>query len=175
MSEIPIVKATLAYDNPMTGETLILILEQALYFGNKLSHILLNPNQIRFNGVEVDDALKFLAPKDKDSMYSIYFPKEGVRIPLMLEGCLSIFNICTPMLQEIHECPNLLLADHNTEWDPHSTLFKSQEESYEDAKNHPRILNNRKVYSLLSSCNPSAHNSSDKWVYAIQRKPSKWT
>ncbi len=35
MEEIPIVKAALAYDGPLSGETFILIFGQALYFGSK--------------------------------------------------------------------------------------------------------------------------------------------
>jgi hypothetical protein len=39
-------KAALAYDHPDTGEVLILILNQALYFGDQLDQNLLNPNQL---------------------------------------------------------------------------------------------------------------------------------
>jgi hypothetical protein len=55
MEEIPIVKAAFAYDDPATGETFVLTFGQALYFGSKINHVLLNPNQIRANGIEVDD------------------------------------------------------------------------------------------------------------------------
>lgn len=58
LEEIPIVKAALAYD-AVTGETFILLFGQALYFGSKIDHIRLNPNQIRMNGVEVDDVPAF--------------------------------------------------------------------------------------------------------------------
>jgi hypothetical protein len=46
IKNVPIVKAALAYDDPLTGETLILILNQTLYFGDDLPHVLLNPNQL---------------------------------------------------------------------------------------------------------------------------------
>ncbi len=32
LEDIPIVKAAVAYDNPLTGETAVLIINQALYF-----------------------------------------------------------------------------------------------------------------------------------------------
>ncbi len=44
LQDIPIVKAALAFDDPETNETLIIILNQALYFAEKVSHVLLNPD-----------------------------------------------------------------------------------------------------------------------------------
>jgi hypothetical protein len=38
MKNIPIVRAALAYDDASTGETYVLIINQALYFGNALPH-----------------------------------------------------------------------------------------------------------------------------------------
>ena len=55
LKDIPIVKATLAYDDPHSGETTILIINQALYFGTNLSHMLFNPNQLCTNGIVVND------------------------------------------------------------------------------------------------------------------------
>jgi hypothetical protein len=42
MTNIPIVKMAVAYDNPQTGETTILVINQALYFDDQLPHLLLN-------------------------------------------------------------------------------------------------------------------------------------
>ncbi len=39
LQDMPIVKGTVAYDNPKTGEVIILVFNQALYFGNILLHI----------------------------------------------------------------------------------------------------------------------------------------
>lgn len=44
LSNIPIVKATLAYDHPQTGEVILWVINQALYFGDQLDEVLLNPN-----------------------------------------------------------------------------------------------------------------------------------
>ena len=49
--------STVAYlwEDPATGKQYILIVHEALYFGDKLEHSLLNPNQIRDNGITVKD------------------------------------------------------------------------------------------------------------------------
>ena len=56
--DIPIVQAGAAYDDPSTGETIILIINQGLYFGDSLPNSLINPNQMRAKGLEVDDVPK---------------------------------------------------------------------------------------------------------------------
>ena len=55
MTNILIVKAATAYDDPQTGETYIWILTQALFLGDKLVHSLICLNQVSTHGVEVHD------------------------------------------------------------------------------------------------------------------------
>jgi hypothetical protein len=76
MEEIPIVKAALAYNHPTTGETYILTFGQALYFGSKIRNVLLNPNQMRQNGLEVDDVPKNLSPKHRKPPTQFTFQKK---------------------------------------------------------------------------------------------------
>ena len=52
---VPIVTAATAYDSPTTGETYILIFNEVLWYGNKLDHSLINPNQLRHFGVHYWD------------------------------------------------------------------------------------------------------------------------
>ena len=86
MEDIPIVKAAVAYDDPVTDETFVLIIGQALYFGDKIQDLL------RANGVVVDDIPRHLSPNFSSS-HSIYFPEEKIRIPLSLNGVISYFNV----------------------------------------------------------------------------------
>jgi hypothetical protein len=94
MKDIRIVKASVAYDDSITGETFIVIINQALYFGDSLPHILLNSNQMRTHGVEVDKVPKHLS--QGRISHSIYFEEEKVRIPSRLNGCISYFLVITP-------------------------------------------------------------------------------
>ena len=55
MTDIPICTGATAFRHPETGETFILIVHEALWFGDKLDHSLLNPNQIRSNGFPLSD------------------------------------------------------------------------------------------------------------------------
>jgi hypothetical protein len=77
LQDIPIVKAAVAYDHPDTGEVIILVINQALYFGDKFTHILLNPNQMRSHNIHVDDVPKHLS---STSTHSIWVEEESLDI-----------------------------------------------------------------------------------------------
>ena len=53
MPEVPVVHAAVAYDYPVTGNSTILIINNALYI-RELEHNLLPPIMMRLNGLLVD-------------------------------------------------------------------------------------------------------------------------
>ena len=44
----PILNGTTAWDDPVSNQTYIFVVNKALYYGTKLDHYLLNPNHIRY-------------------------------------------------------------------------------------------------------------------------------
>ena len=54
LENVPIITGATAYDHP-NGDTYILIFNEALYYGTSMKHSLINPNQIRFNGLDFCD------------------------------------------------------------------------------------------------------------------------
>ena len=54
MQNVPIVSGATAYDDP-DGTTYILVFHESLYDGKTLGHSLINPNQLRHNGVDFWD------------------------------------------------------------------------------------------------------------------------
>jgi hypothetical protein len=46
IKSVPIVQAATAYNNTETGETTILILNEAIWMGGQMEHMLVNPNQL---------------------------------------------------------------------------------------------------------------------------------
>mmetsp|Transcript_24287 Transcript_24287/g.34810 ORF Transcript_24287/g.34810 Transcript_24287/m.34810 type:complete len:1184 (-) Transcript_24287:1334-4885(-) len=130
MQNIPIVKAALAYDDAETGQTYILVLNHVLYFGPSIQNILLNPNQIRSNGIVVDDVPKHLS--GGDSTHSIFLPEEELRLPLKCYGCLSYLSVRRPTLSEINNCSTYELTSPHP-WDPYSSDFQEQERIYQDS------------------------------------------
>jgi hypothetical protein len=125
IKDVPIVKAAIAYDDSMTGETYVIIINQALYFDTALPHILLNPNQMRAYGFQVDDVPKHLSKGT--SSHSIFFQEEEIRIPLLLNGCISYFTVRTPSDKEINQCLHLIATSESIEWEPYSSCFAELE------------------------------------------------
>ena len=68
---VTISQASTAYDNTETGETTILILNEAIWMGETMDHTLVNPNQMRAYGMTVQDnpfaeAPIFIATEEHD-------------------------------------------------------------------------------------------------------------
>jgi hypothetical protein len=79
-----IVSAALAYLSPESGETIILIVHQAIHNPN-VQHNLLCPLQLRMNDVIVNECPKFLTatPTDRDHTIIANSPGDDeLRIPL---------------------------------------------------------------------------------------------
>ena len=55
INDVPIATVATAWSDHNTGESFILIIHEALYFGDSMDHSLVNPNQLRANGVDVHD------------------------------------------------------------------------------------------------------------------------
>ena len=52
---IPIVTGATAWTDPLSNETYILVFNESLYYGTSLPHSLINPNQVRHHGINVQD------------------------------------------------------------------------------------------------------------------------
>jgi hypothetical protein len=88
------VSAALAYDSPDTGETLILVVHQAIHLPS-LPHNLLSPMQLRLNDVKVNDIPKFLTENPTAYDHAIVTTgcdtDDELLIPLSLDGVVSVF------------------------------------------------------------------------------------
>jgi hypothetical protein len=125
----PYSKAAQAYDDMETGETFVLIFNQALYFEDQLPNILLNPYQMHTQGLIVDDCPKHLSIGK--STHSIVIEDENITISLRLRGIMSYFNVRTPTLKEIEECVNINMTPEHIEWEPYSDYHVEQEKGFD--------------------------------------------
>ena len=160
MENIPIVTAVTAWDDTLTGTTTILVIGQALFMGDKVKTTLLCPNQLRANGLIVEDIPKHLAPKDKPSQHAIYSPEDDFSIPLFMKGVFSCFETRTPTREEIETCRHIKLTNE-FDWNPHSTAFQEQEdnvtEHYRGDYHIPSEY--RRIMQVVQEENPSQKRS----------------
>ena len=127
--EIPIATVATAYDCPDSGETYVLIINEALYFGDTLSFSLLCPNQLRDNEIHVDERHRTHAP---DSIFGIYIPTTPLHIPFDLDGVIAGFYSRRPTESELDNIANHVELTSEVEWIPHSFSTSLAEEEFED-------------------------------------------
>jgi hypothetical protein len=111
MNDIPIVTAATAWTNEETGETLILLFHQVLWYGKKLENSLLNPNQLRYHGLSVSDDIT-----DKTRLFGIELDEDLV-IPFEIRGTNVYFVTRVPMRWEMENSRVFVITD-DTPWDP---------------------------------------------------------
>jgi hypothetical protein len=124
---VPIVQAATAYDDPETGETTILILNEAIWMGDKMEHTLVNPNQLRAHGITVQDNPFSTSP--------IYISTEGheFSMPLKCEGTILGVTTRTPTDKELQvdSCPHVILSSEY-DWNPQNVRFPKASRTVEE-------------------------------------------
>ena len=116
LENIPIVSGATAFDHE-DGNTYILVIHEALYYGTKMSHSLINPNQIRHNGLDFFDN----PPCDKE----IYFEAdESVHIPMDFKGTKFVISSRVPTSDELATCEHLHITS-DREWNPSEVDLRS--------------------------------------------------
>jgi len=144
--EIPVVQAATAYDDPETGITYILIINQALQIPG-MAVTLLNPNQLRVNGIIVNDVPIHLCPNPENASHSIDIPNENLSIPLKLQGVISKVEVRLPTINEIETCKWVELTSA-ADWEPNSLDFVEAEQAYINANNSIQPELQRNLYSI---------------------------
>ena len=119
LTNIPVATCGTAWTCPQSGAVYILVLGQMLFFGEKLSHSLLCPNQMRAYGIQVQDTPTQF---DSKSNHNIIVPTDDdadVIIPLEMKGIVSIFESHNPTKEELESCDYLMMTSEKR-WDPRS-------------------------------------------------------
>jgi hypothetical protein len=127
VQEVPIAMVLTVWKSPRTGELWMLVIHEALYFGERLKESLLCPNQIRAGGNLVQDTPKQFDPQ---SAHSITIPNI-VELPLEMHGIISHLRTRKPMAKEIEQYTNGLFQEavltKDIPWEPYSTQFEMAE------------------------------------------------
>jgi hypothetical protein len=125
--DVPIATIVTVWEDPKNGEAWMLVIHEALYFGDKLTESLLCPNQLRAAGVIVNDTPKQF---DASSSHSIIVV-DKLEIPLQMHGVISYLDTRLPTEDEIAEYRAGLFQSveltSDTPWEPYSVTFAEQE------------------------------------------------
>ncbi len=110
--DVPIVTGATAYTDQATGQVYILVINEGLWFGQKLTNSLINPNQLRYAGVAVQDN-----PFHTTDPMAI--THDDIVFPLQSMGTTIFFDTSTPSQYELDHSPHIILT-LDTEWNPHT-------------------------------------------------------
>ncbi len=100
-----------------------------MYLGDDLPGTLLNPNQMRMNGLIVDDTPKHLSPSP-ETAHSVFVPEHNLHIPLVMQGVISGIPVRKPSVHELENCTWIQLTSDEL-WDPQTQVLVQQEQLYE--------------------------------------------
>jgi hypothetical protein len=132
------VSGVVAYDDPQTGRTLHLIINQAIHIPH-LDHYLLYPMQCHVNDVTVNNLPKFLAADHTDQTHALTLtdpnnPLQWVILPLTLRGVILLLNVRSVTINEFnsHDYLRLHLTSETLTWDPTTDPYEQQEHAMMD-------------------------------------------
>jgi hypothetical protein len=160
IKDVPIATVATAWDDPATGEVIVLYINEALYFGDKMSHTMLCLNQLQANGWKVQDVPK---PFDAESAHAIIDPTGTFRMPLEMSGMISYLPMRRPTDKELKTCVSYDLTS-DVPWEPYSPSFREWEQRtpVETASGAPEDSTNpASMEEALSSYVASIHMDVD--------------
>ena len=165
---VPIVHAAVGYDCPYSGKTYMLIIFNALYFC-EMENNLIPPFLMRLNGLIVDECPKFLANQPTLNNHSITFPEQSIQLPFMMDGTISYLPTRKPDDKELQTCQHLHLTPDMPDWNPHTEIYKDQEDSMLDYKGDLRARQQSDAQAYISSVNQSVSTvCTDPNIFANQ-------
>jgi hypothetical protein len=139
-TSLRMVSAALAYDSPVNGEVIILVVHQAIHIPH-LQHNLLSPMQLRLNDVIVNNTPRLLTPAPTDSTHTLAISggqNGDLIVPLAIYGVSSGFPTRKPTQQEYDSCVRYDLTSESPDYDPSDPIFSRQEEAMTTASGEIR-------------------------------------
>ncbi len=129
---VQIVSGATSWTCQDTGETFVLVVHEALWMPDSMTHSLVNPNQLRAFGSTVQD-------NPWGGQMSLVDSEEVVTIPMHLDGTNVGFQTRTPTQDELDECQHIHLSSQH-EWDPANMVVPTYNVSGVNiGGGHPRL------------------------------------
>jgi hypothetical protein len=130
ITNVEIVTAATAYDDPMTGETTVLIFHEALWLGDHMTDSLINPNQCRAFGISICDD-----PFDPHRSLGISDSAADIIIPFKMYGTTAAVVTRSISLSELAHTRHLVMCN-STPWDPNHVMLPSSASDH--TENNPK-------------------------------------
>jgi hypothetical protein len=116
----------------------VLIINEALYFGSKMTNTLFCPNQLRQHGIVIEDCARQF---DWSSSHSIFIPSQDICFPLSLNGIISGLAARQPTDADLEDFSLNIEMTSSEEWDPYSIDIALAEEKLQNDNTHMKAWN----------------------------------
>ena len=129
MEQVEIGDVAIAYDDPYSSRTYLLVMRNALLIPS-MDHNLLPPFLVREASLFLDETPKFQSTELSRNNHTIFDDETGMRIHLQLNGTFSYFPTRSLTLDEQlnwDDYPVVYLTPDSTQWDPHATHYADAE------------------------------------------------
>ena len=131
------VSAALAYDSPVNGSVIILVIHQSIHVPH-LRHNLLSPMQLRLYDVTVNNTRRFLTSNSTDLTHKLVIPggnngDNDLIIALAIYSVSLGFPTRKPTQQEYDSCVRFDITSESPDYDPSNPTFSRQEEAMTNA------------------------------------------
>jgi hypothetical protein len=110
MDGIPIATVGSVWTWPTTGDNYLLVINQCVFFGPRLKHSLICPNQLQAHGIVVHDTPTQFNPTSKHAIIH-----HDLTISLDMLGFVSYFESRSPKSSEIDTLQQIVLTS-DTDW-----------------------------------------------------------
>lgn len=168
IENIPIVSGATAWHDIRTKQTYILVINEALYYGEKLDHSLINPNQVRSYGIPFWDN-----PFDKERGLKIEL--DATDIQLRAEGTKIYFETTTPTQRELETCTRVYLTSRK-DWNPtRTTLGKVATEQTKECQDGLKELMIRKLAETQRKYDKDLEDVPTRQTYTSTQRHTKAT
>lgn len=154
VKNLPVVHAAIAFDDPDSGNTTILLIHNAIFIPD-MDNILLCPDQARENGITVD-----LTPTKYDASATFGLTwSDGFHIPFFSNGPVPSVNVRRPTEAEMRQYKIHRHLTSTHDWDPYrdqpsdgAEVYSTSLSIYQALSEHPldRLLMQQDQFSSTS-------------------------
>ena len=151
IKNVPVVCGATLWTDTVDNQEYILVFNKSLWMGDSLAHSLINPNQLRAFGTEVQDN-----PFSTERL-SIHPASHDITIPLQTLSTIIFANTHAPTDQELSKTPHIMLSS-NADWDPHHVRFPSHDVE-EESRSTINAIQTRQQYDICNFCQYNVETS----------------
>ena len=142
IKNVPIVSGATVYTDSLTGDSFILVIHEALYYGTKLGHSLINPNQLRQAGTMVWD-------NPFDTYHGMTIDTDMIDVQLETKGTKIRFQTHAPSDDELANLPHLHLTSDD-KWEPARVVLGNVQHTVTGTQIQEILLSDQTKYTAYS-------------------------